>query len=156
MKNMRTALSTTLLAFVFITAMGTSIAHMGAKGVVKERMEMMKFIGKAMKSMGRMARGKAPLDPAIVVKSAGEIADHGQRITILFPKGSGHGVSEASPRIWEDPNGFRKGADRLVQAARILQSAAKSNDVAAIKTSLRALGKSCGGCHKQFRIKKKK
>ena len=153
---MRTVLSTLLLGSVWLIFALPSDAHMGAKGVVKERMELMKSIGKNMKTMSMMTRGKVSMDTATVIKSAGEIANHGARITSLFPKGSGHGVSEASPRIWEDPESFKKSTDRLVDAARALQSAAGTGDAEAIKASFRALGKTCGGCHKQFRIKKKK
>jgi cytochrome c556 len=35
-----------------------------------------------------------------------------------------------------------------------LASAAEKND--AVKAAYRALGKTCGGCHKQFRLKKKR
>lgn len=143
------------LAITLLVPTSIAVAHMGAKGVVKERMEAMKSMGKAMKSMGMMTRGKIPLDATEVARNAGAIAGHGERITILFPERPSDDVSEASPRIWQDPEGFKKSADRLVQAARTLQSAATINDRVAIRRSFRALGKTCGGCHKQFRIKKK-
>ena len=131
-------------------------AHGGAKGIVKERMEVMKAIGKAMKIVGTMTRGKVPLDPAKIQKAAAEIADHGLRIPAMFPKGGSHGGTEASPEIWLDPEGFQKSADGLVAAARTLAAAARTNDASAVNTAYRALGKTCGSCHKQFRIKKNK
>ena len=129
-------------------------AHGGAKGVVKERMEIMKSIAKDMKSVSKMARGKAPLDAEKIAKVASSIASHGERIPDLFPKGSGQGITEASPQIWTDPDGFKMSADRFIMAAQGLETAAKTNDVSAVKTAYRALGKTCSGCHKQFRIKK--
>lgn len=131
------------------------LAHGGAKGIVKERMEAMKSIGKAMKSLGKMARGKVPLDTRKVEQAAGEIAAHGLRIPALFPMGSGHGVTEASPSIWQDPEGFKKSANDLVTSARALMRAAQSKNASAIKTNFRLLGKTCGSCHKLFRIKKR-
>lgn len=133
-----------------------AIAHMGAKGIVKERMEVMMAIGKAMKSMSSMARGKTPMNAANVAASAGEVAAHGKRIVALFPEGSGGGVSEATPEIWQDPDGFRRSADELVSAAEALRVAAASTDTDAIKTAFRALGKTCGGCHRKYRVKKKR
>ena len=81
-------------------------------------MELMKDIGKAMKSLGAMARGKVPLDSAKVKAAADSIAQHGQKIPALFPKGSTKGVTEAGPRIWKDPEGFQKSTNEMVDAAR--------------------------------------
>lgn len=152
-------LTIVLLAMLF-AALGSSpallFAHSGATGFVKERMAVMKTMGKSMKSMSRMARGKIPMDFAKIETGAGAIARHGGKIPALFPEGSGRDVSEASPKIWDDPDDFKLSADGLVAAARTLESAANANDAAAVKISFRALGKTCGRCHKQFRIKKKK
>lgn len=133
-----------------------ALAHSCAIGIVKERMAVMNSIGKAMKSISKMARGKAPLNSKKVVEAAVEIGNHGKRITELFPEGSSYGVSEASPNIWKDWNGFRNRADRLVAAAGDLALAGSAGDASKIKSAYRALGKSCGGCHKQFRIKTNK
>lgn len=150
----------TIASFLTLTVLTLSVnpayvsAHSGAKGIVKERMELMKDIGKAMKQLSAMARGKAPLDSARVKEAAGSIAQHGQKIPALFPKGSTKGVTEASPRIWLDPEGFRKSTEAMIAAAR---SVAESNgNSAELKTSFRRLGKTCSGCHKQYRVKKKK
>ena len=129
-------------------------AHGGAKGIVKERMDLMKDIGKAMKTLGAMARGKVPLDSAKVKAAAGSIAQHGQKIPALFPKGSTKGVTEAGPRIWQDPEGFRKSADEMVAIAR--EVAGQSENAAAQKSIYRRLGKTCSACHKLYRVKKKK
>lgn len=56
----------TIASFLILTVLTLSVnpayvsAHSGAKGIVKERMELMKDIGKAMKQLSAMARGKAP------------------------------------------------------------------------------------------------
>lgn len=148
--------SVLLMASALLALTGSAMAHMGAKGIVKERMEVMQAVGKAMKSVSGMARGKTPFDGQKVVKTAGEIAAHGQRIISLFPEGSGQGVSEASPKIWQDPDGFKESAGRMVRAAQVLGAAARTDDTAVVKAAFRALSKTCGGCHKKFRIKKKK
>jgi cytochrome c556 len=157
---MQTRQPTIVLLAMLFAAVGSSptllFAHSGAKGIVMERMAVMKSIGKSMKSMSRMARGKSPMDFATIETGAGALARHGGQIPALFPKGSGRGVSEASPKIWDDPGGFKLSANGMVAAARTLESAANVKDAVAVKISFRALGRTCGGCHKQFRIKKKK
>lgn len=128
--------------------------HMGASGVVKERMELMKSMAAAMKTIGKMARGEQTLDGARATDASGTLVRHGPRIHALFPAGSGGGVSEASPDIWRDAQRFREHADALVDRSARLHEAAKSNDIAAIRTAYRAVGKACSACHKRFRVKK--
>lgn len=128
--------------------------HMGATGVVKDRMEVMKSLGAAMKALGKMTRGEQPLDSARAAGAAATIVRHGPRIVELFPAGSGGGVSEASPNIWRDPKGFRDSADALVAASEKLHAATRSNDLPAIRSAFRAAGKTCTACHRQYRVKK--
>ena len=147
---------TILISSTLLIVVGATNAHMGATGIVKERMELMKSIGKAMKSIRKMADETAPLESAKVAGAAQEIADHGARIVALFPRGSAGRVSEASQKIWQDPAGFRRYADSMVTTADDLVAAAKANDREKIKSAYRALGRTCGNCHDDFRIKKRK
>ena len=133
-----------------------AVAHTGATGVVKERMALMKAVAKANKSIRDMVNGREPFDIAKVAAAAKVIAEHGARIAALFPAGSGGGVSEAAPKIWEDPDGFKARADATVKAARALEAAAKLDDLPAVSQASRALGRTCSGCHQDYRIKKNK
>ncbi len=148
------ALMTTLLLLIFVTTLSPVASHQGAKGIVKERMDAMKSIGKAMKKLGAMARGKSPLDQNAVRANARIIEQHGVKIPSFFPAGTGHGMSEASPEIWKNPVGFKKASEDMIAAAR--NAAQSANNIDDLKRAFRQLGKSCSGCHKQFRIKKKR
>jgi cytochrome c556 len=106
----KTSLLLAITLFILFPA-ALAMAHGGAKGIVKECMELMKSVGKAMKGISKMARGKAPLDSAKVATAARTIDRHGQRIPAMFPKGSDQGVTEASPNIWQNSEGFKKSAD---------------------------------------------
>lgn len=156
MQRIFAANMTVLVLFLFAAGPAPSIAHDGAKGIVKERMDVMKSIGAAMKTIGKAVRGEEPFDGQKIEEAAARIAKHGARIADLFPASSQAKVSEASPKIWRDFAGFRAGADRLVSAANDVERTSRSQDVVAVKTAFRALGKTCGGCHKQYRIKKKR
>ena len=77
-----------------------AIAHEGASGVVKERMDGMKAIGQQVKIMVPMMKGTLPYDPAKVAQSAEIIERHaGENFTSLFPEGSDGKPSEAHPTI---------------------------------------------------------
>jgi len=153
---MRVVVSAILISSTLLVYMGITNAHMGAKGVVRERMELMKSIGKTMKEIRKMANGKMPLESAKVASAATAIAHHGGRIGALFPQGSVDDVSEASPKIWEDPAGFKRSTDLLMKTANDLFAAAQSNDPAKVKSAFRSLGRTCSSCHTDFRIKKAK
>lgn len=153
---MRRMISAVLISSTLLVFTGITNAHMGANGIVKERMELMKSIGKAMKSIRKMAHGKMPLENARVAIAAKAIAHHGARIGTLFPEGSVDGVSEASLKIWDDPVGFQKSGDLLVTTANELFAAALSNDPEKVKSAFRSLSQTCRNCHTQFRIKKEK
>ena len=130
-------------------------AHDGAQGVVQERMDLMKSIGQAMKDISKMARGKAPLENAKILEAAKTIAKHGDRIPYLFPTGSVSAPSGGSPEIWRNPDSFNKRAEDLVESANSLAAAAVANNLGKITETYRLLGKTCSGCHSQFRLKKK-
>jgi cytochrome c556 len=58
----------------------------------------------------------------------------------------------AKPEIWTQPADFKAASDKLIAEAGTLVEVAASGDAAAIGGQLRATGKACGACHKQFRV----
>ena len=73
--------------------------HMGAKGIVKERMQLMKSYAASMKAINVELRDMASVNYILINEEANKIVESSQTIMGLFPPGSGEGVSEASPRI---------------------------------------------------------
>lgn len=118
--------TTTSVAALAATALaGTVWAHSGATGKVKDRMEAMKEMGKAMKSVAPMMRGEADYDPDTVRQAAQAIARNaGDALTAHFPEGSIHGPSEALPAIWQDWDRFEALAMQLEVTAQGLEGAA--------------------------------
>ncbi len=161
-----------------------AVAHKGATGVVKQRMDVMKSFGDAMKAIKKMLDGEMTYDAAKVRKAAGVIKAHGgEALTKLFPKGSLQKPTEAKPEIWQNWTEFEADATRLkdyaealeVVAARKSEEAEASGMIATMKGSditeggwpsaaelkqmppqavFMALGKTCKSCHESFRQKK--
>ena len=145
---------TAAILIVVASAAGAATvnAHDGATGVVKERMKLMSTLGKSMKTMSAMVRGKVPHDAEKLRQAALSIADHGgPRMTALFPEGSMQAPSEARPEIWQDWKSFSALADEV--RARALAVAEAGDDQR--KAAFRSLSRTCSGCHKDFRKKKK-
>lgn len=138
-----------LLGFAAIVATPTLVlAHSGATGVVKKRMETMKDVGAVMKELGAMVKGDASFDASTVARRAADLKTHAAGMPALFPEDSIHGPSEALPKIWEDFEGFSEIASDLESAAVELSSV---TDVTTLPRALGAAGKTCKACHSDYR-----
>ncbi len=146
----KTSLALTTVAL--ITLVPPSFAHEGAMGVVKERMDGMSAMGKALKSMSEMLKGTVAFDGEVARLNAEVIKSHsGAEMIKLFPKGATQSVSEARPEIWTDWERFSNYAMDLEAAAQILSDRAESEiDEEAFKRAT----DTCAACHKSFRQKK--
>ncbi|WP_222223290.1 c-type cytochrome [Marinobacterium arenosum] len=102
-----------------------AVAHGGASGVVKERMETMKEMKTSMKSLSAMFSGKAAYDPDEVREAALVLQrNSGDALTRLFPEGSLHKPTEAKEIIWQEWRRFGQMADDLQLFSQALGKAA--------------------------------
>jgi cytochrome c556 len=141
------------LLAVSMTASMAAIAHEGATGAVKERMDGMKAIGQQVKIMVPMMKGTLPYEPEKVAQSAGIIESHaGENFTSLFPEGSHGKPSEALDDIWTDWSKFSDLATDLQTSARALKTVAVNNGSEdAFKGALGTMLRTCKSCHIDFR-----
>jgi cytochrome c556 len=93
-------------------------------------------------------------DYATVEAKAKDIGGNSEKIVSLFPKGSTTGKTKATAAIWEKPDEFAKAAKNLGKAASELAAAAKAGNEAEVGVKFKALGDTCGSCHKAFRAEK--
>ena len=159
-------------------------AHKGAKGIVKDRMHVMKGMGDSMKLLKKMFDGEVPYDQAKAEAAAASMEKHaGKAMTKMFPKGSLQKPTEAIPKIWEDWPGFETSAMRLqdyagalkqslAQPANAVQPAAAAGDMTDAgaegvdwpaaasladqppQVAFNYVAKTCKSCHESYRIKK--
>lgn len=127
-------------------------AHSGAKGVVKERMELMKGMADAMKAMGGMFKGEAPFEPAVVADKASWLIEHAEKIPATTPEGSNDHPSEALPIIWEAWDGYLAGTTALKdESAKLKAIATNGADEAVTRAQYVKVSKSCSACHDKYR-----
>lgn len=119
-----------------------------AADVIAERKELMKGNGAAMKAIKAAVEGGKATD---AVAPAESIAASLKKFPSLFPKGSGEGDTDAMPAIWTDWAEFEKASANTSAAAEKLAMVAKGGDASATGDALKALGGTCGACHKPFR-----
>lgn len=131
---------------------GAALAHQGATGVIKTRMDAMKAMADALKPVGAMAKRQRSYDAKAVAKAATVVRERAAEIPKLFPVQSVSPVSEALPLIWAEWDRFLEDARGLDRAASAL--AAASADEAAWKPAFTELAKACKGCHERYREEK--
>ncbi len=114
-----------MVAIILAATTTVALAHSGATGIVKERMDAMSEMGKTIKELATMMRGEKAYDANIVRTGAALIGKHsGDAMTGLFPKGSKHGPSEAREEIWTNWEEFKSLSNRLELLAAGLSDAA--------------------------------
>ncbi|WP_420549694.1 c-type cytochrome [Curvivirga sp.] len=139
---------TGLVSAIFLT--GTVFAHEGATGVVKERMDMMENLKSVMKTLAPMVKGQKEMDSQVVIEQAKIIRQNtGEVLLSKFPKDSIHGPSEALPEIWQEWDKFKGYNTKLSELGMALNEAAGDPD--AVIATFKAIGGTCGACHKQFK-----
>ena len=123
---MHMKISITALAVIATTTVA-AIAHSGATGVVKERMDAMGEMQNSLETLTKIMRGQQEYDAAAVKAHAATIKSHaGESLTEKFPEGSTDHPSEALPAVWTDWERFSELAQRLETLAGGLESAAEN------------------------------
>ena len=132
---------------------GAALAHKGATGIVKERMDAMKAVAGATKTIAQMIKGETEFDTASAAAAAAIIEGHARKMPELFPENSTDHPSEALPAIWLDWDEFTEIADRLADGAAELGSAATSaDDASALRAPFGIAAATCSACHEKFRL----
>jgi cytochrome c556 len=138
--------------FFMLIALGLAapaLAHEGATGIVKERMDAMKALGALTKSMAEKIKGNRNL--ASLADDAQEIANVAAKIPGWFPPGSTQPPTEAASDIWTDIAGFELKAAAMKSEAEALAALAPAGDPAPIAAQFRTLASTCKSCHDRFR-----
>lgn len=120
-----------------VITVNLALAHSGATGVVKQRMDLMARVGDATKGLSAMFKGTVPYDPEAVRQAANVLEKHsGDALTRLFPQDSIMSPSEALPTIWRDWEEFERLSKRLETLSIGLAAAADNTpDASGARTS---------------------
>ncbi len=121
--------------------------------VIEKRKKLMKANSAANKAL---KKAFAMEDYATVEAKAKIIAGNAAMILDLFPKGSTGEDSRAKAAIWEKWDEFGKKVAALNGAATALANETMTKDMMNVGHKMKALGATCGGCHKPFRGPRKK
>ena len=137
-------------ALIVVGLATLALAHEGATGVVKERMDLMKGQAKQMKLIGDMAKGKKKFDAAKAAAAAHDLGATTKKIPDLFPEGSNKHPSEALDAVWKEWDRFKGDAHDAEAAANALESALQASGQD-WRAAFKKMTDACKACHESFR-----
>lgn len=140
-----------------VLSIGFAAAAQEGAESVKARQAVMKQNSENMKAIGNVVKGTGSESLDDLKRRAGEISANAAKIPGAFSAeihtgNAPAGIETAAlPAIWTDKAKFDEAAKALQTASASLADAA---DMDAAKTGFAAVGKTCSGCHNDFRQKK--
>ena len=143
--TLKTAALLLLLIFVYGT-----VSFADSYGIIKYRQNVMKSVSGHMGAIVDILKNGLPLKDHIVdhALSMQQIS----RMTLsMFPEGSGKGRTKSKQLIWEQWSEFESAASDFERESIKLVEVAQSGDMEALSKQVRATGKTCSGCHRNFR-----
>lgn len=128
MRNIKPRTTLIFGAVAIMLSTSLALAHGGATGIVKERMDLMASVGKSMKVVTEMFQGAKEYKASAIRDAAKSIGAHGgDQMTRLFPEGSIEGPSESLPAIWQNWERFSELSEDLTKYATALAAAAENS-----------------------------
>ena len=140
-----TVVSMLLLIFFY----GTS-SFADSHGIIKYRQNVMKSTAGHMGAIVDILKNRLPLEVHIV-DHARSMLQISRMILSIFPEGSGKGRTRAKQAIWGNWSEFESAANDFERESAKLSKVAESGDMDALAKQVRATGKTCSGCHRNFR-----
>jgi cytochrome c556 len=142
----KVAALTVLLSFCFFVS--SSLAD--SEGIIKYRKNVMKSSGGHMGAIADILKNDLPLQ-AHILDHARSIQQNSKMTLAMFPKGTGLGNTKAKSAIWGNWSKFESAVQDFERESVKLAKVAESGDIEALAKQVRATGKTCGGCHRNFR-----
>ena len=111
------------------------------------------MLGANMGTLGGMAKGKIPFNAKVVERNATRINQLSYMIADFTKTNtSAYKVkTDALPDVWTKREAFEKRINDLTSASAKLVKVSTTGNEAAIKSAIGGVGKTCGGCHDDFK-----
>jgi cytochrome c556 len=117
---------------------------------IAARKALMKGNNDNASNLVKITRGAAPYDAAKVNAAFAQWAETAQKFPALFPENSKTGGNtRATSKIWQTRSDFDAKVAEFAKA--VADNRDKAKNVDELKVALGAVGKTCDGCHEQYR-----
>ena len=138
-----------LIVFLSFCFFGSS-SLADSKGIIKYRQNVMKSTAGHMGAIVDILKNDLPLQ-AHILDHVRSIQQNSKMTLATFSKGTGLGNTKAKPAIWENWSKFESAVQDFERESAKLAKVAESGGMEALAKHVRATGKTCGGCHRNFR-----
>ncbi len=119
---------------------------------VEYRQSVMTVMGNHFGRIGAMVQGKAPFNAAAAASNAEVVAMMSKLPFDAFVAGTaGTEKGTAKANIWTERSKFDAAAKKMQDAVVELVAASKTGDAEKLKAAFGPVGKTCKGCHDDFR-----
>ncbi len=150
---MKRGLVTSALVVALGVTASSAFAQAKPEVLVKQRQAAMTLIGKYFGPLGGMAQGKVPYNAQVVQRNAGFLDNLSRMPWDGFDTTTQGEKSRALPAIWKESDKFKEASSRFENETAKLYQVSRGGDEAAVKAQIGAVGKTCAGCHDNFRQK---
>ncbi|MGD9831734.1 MAG: cytochrome c [Piscinibacter sp.] len=149
---MKRSLSSILIAAAALaTALPAAAQFAKPEDAIKYRKGAFTVMAAHFGRVAGMAQGKIPFDAKVAAQNA-EVATFMSTLPFAgFGPGTDKGETRAKPEIWAEMDKFNAGAKKMQDAMASLNVAAKGGNLDAIKAAAGEVGKTCKGCHDEYR-----
>ena len=149
---MNRSLSSILIAAAaLVTALPAAAQFAKPEDAIKYRKGAFTVMATHFGRVAGMAQGKIPFDAKVAAQNA-EVATVMSTLPFAaFGPGTDKGETRAKPEIWAEMDKFNAGAKKMQDEMAKLNVAAKSGNLDAIKAAAGDVGKTCKGCHDEYR-----
>ena len=144
-----------LVALAAAVTAHSAFAQAKPEDAIKYRQAAFTVMAKHFGSLGAMANGKAPYDAKVAAADADVLAAVATLPFTAFGPGTDKGAikTEAKPEVWKDADKFKQADDAMQTEMAKLIPAARSGSLDQLKAAFGPTGKTCKGCHDDFKSK---
>ena len=147
---MRRQILLTAVSILLLIVFYGSLSFADSHGIIKYRQNVMKSTAGHMGAIVDILKNDLPLE-VHVADQARSMLQNSRMTLSMFPKGSGKGRTKSKQAIWENWSEFQSAANDFERESAKLSKVAESGDMEALAKQVRATGKTCSGCHRNFR-----
>ena len=141
-------------AFGVVSVAGMAYAQAKPEDLLKYRQGVMRGVAFQNGPLNAFAKGEVPWSPALAQRAANLAALAVVAGDVFSPASQNIPNSDAKPEIWAKPDDFKKALAAFQAETAKLGELARGGNADAIKAQIAAVGKTCGGCHDNFRVKR--
>ncbi len=142
------ALVLSVTATAIVTAAPADVA------MIKSRQDKLRDMGSALKKIDDELKRRSPDWDNVIQPNVQILHERSPFLPKWFPKGSGPEAGAktyALPAIWQKGDDFAKHAKSMIAESAKLNQVFAKKDTAELRAQVIALGKTCKGCHDDYR-----